>query len=544
LSSGNIGIGTTNPTGKLHIDALTGGASKGLILQLSAANASAASRYVSIDFSNYTAGFVGQFLSTGSTYSNSGINLPPDSVGLFAEKTAGSLVLAAAGTSGDMRFNTGGYPLANERMRITSAGNVGIGTTTPLARLEVVPTSAYSILAGNFKIGNVALPTADSDAATKGYVDSFVASATSSISLWDGSTAGNIWSLNSGNVGIGTSNPNYKLHLQNGDFIVRSNNGENRFYVYGGASDDLNGEVYLYDTNDTANIRINSSGDSYFNGGNLGIGTTSPGALLHISGSNSAQIATYINNNNSAGIARLYLKNDLDAGFMLTTYGSTYTAGTYNQPNRAVLRSENAMANGLALVAAAGGTHFYSGSSEYMTLTNGGNIGIGTTTPIARLEVVPASGYSILAGNFRIGNVALPTDDNDVVTLGWVNSALSSVGGSAIYATSTPSTYNGLQSGYSGANALCAATLAGTHVCTTEEILYSINNGSGSSIPVGTTLWVSNGPPAYTANANDCIGWTSSTAGNYGTVWIKLSSGDGFGSLNSCATARSYACCQ
>jgi hypothetical protein len=70
--------------------------------------------------------------------------------------------------------------------------------------LEVDPTTGYAILAGNYRIGNVALPTAAADAATKGYVDSYVAAATSSIpGLWGGTTSGNIWNLNSGNVGEG-----------------------------------------------------------------------------------------------------------------------------------------------------------------------------------------------------------------------------------------------------------------------------------------------------------------------------------------------------
>ena len=41
----------------------------------------------------------------------------------------------------DMLFVTGGTAPANERMRILSTGNIGIGTTTPQARLDITSTT-------------------------------------------------------------------------------------------------------------------------------------------------------------------------------------------------------------------------------------------------------------------------------------------------------------------------------------------------------------------------------------------------------------------
>jgi len=119
---------------------------------------------------------------------------------------------------------------------------------------------------------------------------------------------------------------------------------------------------------------------------------------------------------------------------------------------------------------------------------------------------------------------------------------LPSSGGMSTYATATPSAYNGARGGYSSANALCNATLAGTHVCTSEEILNTIN--SGGSLPPSTTLWINSGPPGYTVNANDCIGWTNSDSSSYSTIWVKLATGDGFGALEHCNNTRRYACCQ
>ncbi len=203
LNGGNVGIGTTNPTGKLHLDVGTG-YTQSLVLDLSSENANPAFRYSSINFNVYTTGLIGQFFATGGSYVNASVNIPANSIGLFAEANAGTLVLGAGGASGDMRFNTGGYGLANERMRILSNGNVGIGTTTPnnILTIHSDTTPALGITTNDGTSGWVlGIDTAD---ANKFKIASSSSSLTSNTRL---TIDGN------GRVGIGTTTPGSLLSV-------------------------------------------------------------------------------------------------------------------------------------------------------------------------------------------------------------------------------------------------------------------------------------------------------------------------------------------
>lgn len=114
----------------------------------------------------------------------------------------------------------------------------------------------------------------------------------------------------------------------------------------------------------------------------------------------------------------------------------------------------------------------------------------------------------------------------------------------------------GASLGYEGANVLCSghsdANIAGSHVCTPDEMMNSYNHMNANS-PIHptqytgpVTLWINNGPPGYEANANDCGGWKITDPGaggspNFGTVWNFNSDR---GVLKRCGTGRGFACCR
>lgn len=123
--------------------------------------------------------------------------------------------------------------------------------------------------------------------------------------------------------------------------------------------------------------------------------------------------------------------------------------------------------------------------------------------------------------------------------------------GSATFVGTTPvTTYNGqftsgLKTGYDAANTICAAAYTGSHMCRTDEILDTIATKDISTLFSGVAdAWIAEGPPGFTADSNDCRGWTSSNLAHLGPWWDFDTSGGGIGYLTNCSTTKPIACCK
>lgn len=104
-------------------------------------------------------------------------------------------------------------------------------------------------------------------------------------------------------------------------------------------------------------------------------------------------------------------------------------------------------------------------------------------------------------------------------------------------------TYTGGYVGYQAADKLCNERLAGTHMCQTDEIISYIHNYSIATFN-GLNAWISEGAPGYTANSNDCGGWTNNSSSDYlGSFWYFNTAGGGNGSLINCSQVKPIACC-
>ena len=165
-----------------------------------------------------------------------------------------------------------------------------------------------------------------------------------------------------GNVGIGTGIPIDPLNVQStgaSDYAFRifrstsATQGLAGFYE-GSANQ---GQLYLLKGDNTVGVFLNSNGDSYLNGGNVGIGTTSPVVPLDVEGK-------IRSNDSSSGD---YLEIFCDG----SVSGDSYIENTSNNIQ----------------IKSADATSFSTSGSVAMFINSSQNVGIGTTTPDHKLEV-------------------------------------------------------------------------------------------------------------------------------------------------------------
>ncbi|MDP3245256.1 MAG: hypothetical protein Q8M83_06415 [bacterium] len=148
-------------------------------------------------------------------------------------------------------------------------------------------------------------------------------------------------------------------------------------------------------------------------------------------------------------------------------------------------------------------------------------------------------GFSIYDGTanpwFRVDNQGDVTVSNNLKVYGCFG---------PVYQQPSETSSNGNAGGYMGVNAKCPAQM---HVCTTSEILQSVNCGEifkpGKDTNGGQPMWISNLAPSLPTPTNDCGGWKTSTASSVGVVYSFNSTG-GAGGTAACNSSLKFSCCK
>ncbi|HKP11354.1 MAG TPA: hypothetical protein VJZ91_04560 [Blastocatellia bacterium] len=227
-----------------------------------------------------------------------------------------------------------------EAMTISNSGNVGVGTLNPLGRFHV--SGASSSAAVRYYISDMSGAADRKHWIFENYLGDLY------FSRVDDNNIGNIVARmmisNSGNVGIGTPSPGYRLDVQGGQV-----NASGGLCINGVCKTDWS----------QIGGQWSGTGNITYNSGNVGIGTNTPNTAKLVIGG-------------AAGADGLDLS----------------TSDQY--ANLRVIRNTNgSLDKDLHLQWGAGAgskIHLYSNNSESMTLA-GGNVGIGIASPLEKLSV-------------------------------------------------------------------------------------------------------------------------------------------------------------
>ena len=383
-ASGNVGIGTNNPQNPLEIsttnklgNSFTGGTD---------------GEGIRITQTNYTAG---NHVSLIEASYDDASSTPDARIGVMFNGSGSTLKF---GTSDN--YGTG---ITNTAMSINHNGYVGIGTDDPAVELDIKKVANnYPLRIGSEQGSGRAMVFADVATTPNKYNwlvgaqytvnNGFEITPSTAVGGYTFSNPG-IVVLETGNVGIGTTSPTYKLDVA-GDIGVNE-------YIY--HNDDTN--TYMRFQTDKWLVRTGGDDRIIVSGGNVGIGVGNPSYKLHVS-------SKLVVGDSPAGLSgnTIFVRENSSSGihFPLVIGGGTHSAGAafglgfdpegYGNRNKMAI-----LAEGIGTGYSRGRLHFALDANNNgdqaaladskMCITESGKIGIGNQldSPHGRLHVKGAS---------------------------------------------------------------------------------------------------------------------------------------------------------
>lgn len=260
-------------------------------------------------------------------------------------------------------------------------GNVGIGTSVPAYKLDVVGDINTT---GAFRVNGSPLASGIGGSGTVNYLPVFTPNAT---------TLGNSTIYQSGgNTGIGTTAPSEKLEVYHGniktDYGITAATG-----AFSGAV--ATGQLTVNSTASVTGSAFSVGGSTLVvSGGNVGIGTTAPAQLLDVAGS-------------------AYLHDRLLTPFWQvgSAANRTFLTMTSNGAKYGSLQIENAGGGGAWSLAHQDSPGTAIGT-PVLTWTGDDKVGIGTTAPSTKLDVAGTIQQSAV----KSCALGLTTDANGGIT--------------------------------------------------------------------------------------------------------------------------------